>query len=155
MPEELHELARKLIEYHGPEGLRFDKTASGSDVAELVGRRVLYDIRYRGVFLWFVSIESHDIYRMRLRLVAPSQTVLLQDERDTYLKTPSKLKRDVFRGVYTFLKEADSAWGRREDGSLGSLYAYRFDIEATKAPIREIIEQAGWKLEERKFDAAS
>ena len=138
-----------LQRFDHPEGLRFVPT----DVPnELVAEHPLYDIEYRGVFLWFIPIKSYDIYRMRVRVEEAGKTVLLQDERETYLKSWTNFRHEFFKGVYKFAKETDKVWGRRKDGSLGQLYSFTFDVQELKEPVRQLIASAGWTLDEKKFN---
>lgn len=64
----------------------------------------------RGVFLWFVPIKSYDVYRMRARILPSEKKVLLQDERETYLKSWTRLRHEFFKGVYELACEKDKLW---------------------------------------------
>jgi len=66
---------------------------------ELVAELFLYDVKYRGPFLLARAIESYDVYRLRVRVDASRKTVLVQDERETYLKSWTRLRHDFFKGV--------------------------------------------------------
>ncbi len=90
------------------------------------------------------------LFRMRVRVDAARKKVLLQDERETYLKSWKNLRHEFFKGVYKFARENDRLWGRRQDGSLGELYSFSFDSERLKEPIRQLIAQGGWALDETK-----
>lgn len=138
-----------LLRFEHPEGLRFEATDQPD---ELLAELRLYDIEYRGMFLWFVPMKTYDIYRMRARIDPSQKRILLQDERETYLKSWTRLRHEFMKGVYKFARESDKLWGRRKDGSLGELYSYSFDSEKLKEPIRALVAQAGWTLEERKFN---
>ena len=137
-----------LLGFNHPDGLRFGPT---EEPDELVAELALYDLEYRGVFLWFAPIKAYDIYRMRVRVVASEKQILLQDERETYLKSWTSWRHEHFKGVYKAAKEIDKAWGRRKDGSLGTLYDFTFDSEKLKDPVRQLIATAGWTLDEAQF----
>lgn len=55
-------------------------------------------------------------------------------------------EKSYFRGRILFQKSWEVQYGIKEDGTLGKVYEYRFDVNRVRDPIVKAIEESGWEF---------
>ena len=65
---------------------------------------------------------------------------------DGYLNPVATFQKTYFRGRIFFQKSWDVQYGIKEDGMLGKIYEYKFDVNRVRDPIVKTIEESGWEF---------
>ncbi len=65
---------------------------------------------------------------------------------DGTLKPIVAFEKAYFRGRILFQKSWEVQYGIKEDGTLGKVYEYKFDVNRVRDPIVKAIEESGWEF---------
>jgi len=65
---------------------------------------------------------------------------------DGTLKPRVHFEKSFFRGRILFQKSWEVQYGIKEDGTLGKVYEYKFDVNRVRDPIIKTIEESGWEF---------
>lgn len=135
----------------GKKSQDFDvKTSNESD---LVVEQRIVDVKYYGgaseeklkktyrAKIWLDDIQKQVTYQEILKDKTISMGIL---------PTPKlEIEKTFFKGKVLFKKEKAISFGFRkpfDPGSFGKVYDYSFDIEKVRGPIRQAVQNSGWKF---------
>ncbi|MFA4956630.1 MAG: hypothetical protein WC556_06610 [Candidatus Methanoperedens sp.] len=62
------------------------------------------------------------------------------------LNPVATFQKSYFRGRILFQKSWEVQYGIKEDGTLGKVYEYKFDVNRVRDPIVKVIEESGWEF---------
>lgn len=65
---------------------------------------------------------------------------------DGTLKPQVHFEKSYFRGRILFQKSWEVQYGIKEDGTLGKVYEYKFDVNRVRDPIKKAIKESGWEF---------
>ncbi len=65
---------------------------------------------------------------------------------DGSLNPVAAFQKAFFRGRILFQKSWEVQYGIKEDGTLGKVYEYKFDVNRVRDPIVKTIEESGWEF---------
>ncbi len=65
---------------------------------------------------------------------------------DGALKPSVAFEKAFFRGRILFQKSWEVQYGIKEDGTLGKVYEYKFDVNRVRDPIVKAVEDSGWEF---------
>jgi len=122
------------------------KPAENTDF-ELIWK--ITDARWLGVF---AQERLKQTYRACIYLDEPRHTVRLWQAIDNveWVAGAPKIhfQKEFFRGKVIYQKSYGVQYGIKEDGALGKVYEYKFDINDIIGPVRKAALDGGWEFVE-------
>ena len=122
----------------------------------------IVDAKYYGV----ASKETvKKQYAAKLWLVEQERTVkyreIIQEQTGSVGVLPApklSFEKSVFKGKVLFKREKEVAFGFKkpaDPSSFGKAYEYDFDISKIRGPVKQLVEENGWKFEQIIMDYQS
>ena len=144
VPIEKQALIEKILQLNSPQLPYLIKPADNS---ELMLEWNIVDARWYGIY----SRESlKETYRAFILADESRHSVRYYEELGTveWLAGGPKVsyRKQFFKGRILFQKSWGTQYGIKEDGKMGKVYDYKFDIGMVRDPIKKVVEDSGWEF---------
>ena len=127
-------------------------TVNTSNETDLVVERKIVDAEYYKVVGKEGLKETYKAYLLldECRDEARYYEIITSEAKSAGIfPTPSlHVEKEFVKGKTLFKKESGKAWGwkKPDPRSFGKVYDYEFDVRKIREPIKNLIEQNGWKF---------
>ncbi len=137
-------LIEKILHLNSPQLPYQIKTAENSD---LMLEWNIVDARWYGIFS---KDKLKETYRVFMLADESRHSVRYYEELGTVEWTAGAPKvsyrEQFFKGRVLFRKSWGVQYGIKEDGTMGKVYEYKFDIGMVRDPIKKVVEDSGWEF---------
>lgn len=123
-----------------------------SDETDLMVEWKIVDAKWYAIFAKERLSKSYHAYlvldesRKAARYCEETGTIRWFAGTDGSLKPRVHFEKAYFRGRILFQKSWEVQYGIKENGTLGKVYEYRFDVNRVRDPIVKTIEESGWEF---------